>query len=83
MILLYAFSNQWGANISRRTLSALQKIIIRPDIIFHPVNSYPQEFFRKYIQGCLPCQGEVAGGRRGLSLIIGLGDSKYANKIHI
>ena len=27
MILIYAFSNQWGTNISRRTLLELQKLI--------------------------------------------------------
>jgi len=84
MILIYAFSNRWSTNISRLVLSELQKAIKNSDILFLPVNSYPQEFFRKHIQGCLPCQGEVAEGRRGLSLIIGLGDgSKFANKIHI
>jgi hypothetical protein len=84
MILIYAFSNPWGTNISHRTLIELQKIISHPEIIFLTINSYPQEFFRKHIQGCLPCQGEVAEGRRGLSLIIGLGDgSKFGDKIRI
>lgn len=72
MILIYAFSNQWGTNISRRTLTELQKLINYPQIIFLPVNSYPQEFFRKYIE------------HSNYSLIIGLGDgSKYSNKTNI
>ena len=33
MILIYAFSNQWGTNISRRTLLELQKII---SPVFYP-----------------------------------------------
>jgi hypothetical protein len=72
MILIYAFSNQWGTNIARRTLSELQKIIQKPEIIFLNINSYPQEFYRKYIEGNF------------YSLIIGLGDgSKFGSKINI
>lgn len=63
MILIYAFSNQWGTNISRRTLLELQKIIKDPDIKFQLIRSYPQEFFKKYIQG------------NQYDLIIGLGDT--------
>jgi hypothetical protein len=72
VILLYAFSNRWGTNISRRTLTELQKIINYPQIIFQPVNSYPQEFFRKFID------------HQHYSLIIGLGDGpRYLSKIKI
>jgi len=71
-ILIYAFSNRWGTNISRRTLSELQKNINYPQITFQPVNSYPHEFFRKYIE------------HNSYSLIVGLGDgSKFSPKIHI
>ena len=63
MILIYAFSDPWGTNISHRTLLELQKIIKTPDIKFQLIRSYPQEFFRKYIQG------------NQYDLIIGLGDS--------
>lgn len=70
MILIYAFSNQWGTNISRRTLLELQKIVKIPDIKFQLIRSYPQEFFRKYIQG------------NQYNLIIGLGDCP-SDKIRI
>lgn len=70
MILIYAFSNQWGTNISHRTLLELQKITKSPDIKFQLIRSYPQEFFRKYIQG------------NQYDLIIGLGDSP-SDKIRI
>jgi len=70
MILIYAFSNQWGTNISRRTLLELQNIIKISDIKFRLIRSYPQEFFRKYIQG------------NKYDLIIGLGDSP-SDKIRI
>ncbi len=62
MILIYAFPNQWGTNISRRTLLELQKIIKGSDFKFQLIRSYPKEFFRKYIQG------------NQYNLIIGLGD---------
>lgn len=70
MILIYAFSNQWATNISRRTLLELQKIIKSPDIKFQLIRSYPQEFYKKYIQG------------NQYDLIIGLGDSP-CDKIRI
>lgn len=78
MILIYAFCNQWGTNISRRVLSELEKCLspslskegIRVD--FFPVYFHPKPFFHKYVE------------HNNYSLIIGLGDgSKWANKIHI
>jgi hypothetical protein len=69
-ILIYAFTNQWGTNISHRTLLELQKIIKNLDIKFQLIRSYPQEFFRKYIQG------------NQYDLIIGLGDNP-CDKIRI
>lgn len=72
MILIYAFSNRWATNTSRRVLTELQKQIYNSDIIFLPINSTPQEFFRKHIH------------YQNYSLIIGLGDgSKYIDKINI
>lgn len=83
MILIYAFSNQWGTNISRRTLSELEKIILSchyqgkcPEgtkgFDFLPINSYPQVFFKKYIEF------------NNYSLIIGLGDGpRFSSKIRI
>lgn len=72
MILIYAFSNQWGTNISRRTLLELQKII---SPVFYPslsregkgvgfelIRFHPRQFFQKYIV------------RNQYDLIIGLGD---------
>jgi len=72
MILIYAFSNQWGTNISRRTLSELQKIISSNDIEYQIIHFHPRSFFQKYIQNS------------SYDLIIGLGDL-YGNfsKIHI
>lgn len=80
MILIYAFSNQWGTNISRRTLSELQKIL-SPTLSregsgkgfdFQIIHFHPRSFFQKYIQNS------------SYNLIIGLGDL-YGNfsKIHI
>lgn len=62
MILIYAFSNPWGTNISHRTLLELQKIIKTPGIEFQLIRSYPQQFFQKYIKN------------NNYDLIIGLGD---------
>lgn len=71
-ILVYAFSNQWGTNIARRTLSELQKLISTPNTSFLPVFFHPQSFFHKYIEF------------NNYSLIIGLGDGpKYLSKIKI
>lgn len=72
MILIYAFSNQWATNISRRVLSELQKLVKNNEVIFLPINSYPQNFYKKYIEN------------NKYSLIIGLGDgSKSIDKIKI
>lgn len=63
-ILVYAFSNQWGTNISRRTLLELQKILknnISP-LEFRLIYFDPKSFFQKYI------------ARNQYDLIIGLGD---------
>jgi hypothetical protein len=75
MILIYAFSNQWGTNISRRTLLELQKILEEKDKIalfkgnvpkgqrvYQVIYFDPKSFFQKYI------------ARNQYSLIIGLGD---------
>jgi pyrrolidone-carboxylate peptidase len=62
MILIYAFSNQWGTNISHRTLLELQKIIKGEIFDFHLVRFHPRQFFQKYIS------------RNQYDLIIGLGD---------
>lgn len=72
MILIYAFSNPWGTNISRRVLSELQKIISSNNIDFQIVHFQPKAFFQKYIINS------------SYNLIIGLGDL-YGNssKIHI
>ena len=61
-VLIYAFSNQWATNISRRTLSELQKILNSPNIIFLPIHFHPRAFFKKYVEN------------NHYSLIIGLGD---------
>lgn len=63
MILIYAFLNQWGTNVARRTLSDLQKLIpnfynINYQIIF----GHPRTFANKYLRN------------DEYSLIIGLGD---------
>lgn len=83
MILIYAFSNHWGTNISRRTLSELQKIIENcpsqgkcPEgtkgFVFLPVFFFPQNFFHKYIEN------------NRYDLIIGLGDGlRNLSKIKI
>jgi pyrrolidone-carboxylate peptidase len=62
MILIYAFSNQWGTNISHRTLLELQKIYQNYPIEFRLIYFHPQQFFQKYI------------ARNQYDLIIGLGD---------
>lgn len=62
MILIYAFSNQWATNISRRTLTELQKLLPSSDITFLPILFHPKSFFKKYIE------------HNHYSLIIGLGD---------
>ena len=74
-ILIYAFSNQWGTNISRRTFLELQKLL-EEDIkialfkgnpplaerVYQLIYFDPKSFFQKYI------------ARNQYDLIIGLGD---------
>jgi len=63
MILIYAFSNQWGTNVSHRVLLELQKIIPASDLLsYQLIRFHPQNFFKKYIKN------------NHYSLIIGLGD---------
>ena len=62
MVLVYAFSNRWGTNAARRVLNEWEKISQRVNWEFRPVYFYPQEFFRKQIEGRKPV------------LIVGLGD---------
>ncbi|MFA6519093.1 MAG: hypothetical protein WCV93_05635 [Candidatus Shapirobacteria bacterium] len=75
MTLLYAFSNPWGTNISHLTAIALAKAVpkdIKNKINFQLIPSYPQPFFRKYIQN------------NQYDLIIGLGDGmKFLQTIKI
>jgi hypothetical protein len=61
MILIYAFSNQWGTNISHRTLLELQKTL-SSNINFRLIRFDFKSFFQKYIS------------RNQYDLIIGLGD---------
>jgi pyrrolidone-carboxylate peptidase len=72
MILIYAFSNQWGTNISHRTLLELQKTIKGENFDFRLIRFDFKSFFQKYIS------------RNQYDLIIGLGDT-YSdfNKIRI
>jgi pyrrolidone-carboxylate peptidase len=62
MILIYAFSNQWGTNISRRTLLELQKYIKSSQITYQIIYFHPRQFFEKYIKN------------NYYDLIVGLGD---------
>lgn len=62
MILIYAFSNHWGTNISRRTLLELQKLFKNSEIDFQIIYFHPKNFFEKYIN------------HRNYDLILGLGD---------
>jgi pyrrolidone-carboxylate peptidase len=72
MILIYAFSNRWGTNISRRVLSEMQHVLTQKDIFFLPVFFFPKSFFHKYIES------------NQYSVIIGLGDgSRMLTKIKI
>jgi hypothetical protein len=72
MILIYAFSNRWATNISRRTLTELQKIFPLPQIDYQIVSFLPKDFFHKHID------------HHHYSLIIGLGDGpKFSDRIHI
>jgi pyrrolidone-carboxylate peptidase len=73
MILIYAFSNRWGTNISRRTLIELQKVLkCQEEINYQVIFFHPRTFFNKYIKNTQ------------YSLIIGLGDFwGEGNKIRI
>lgn len=81
MILLYAFSNPWGTNISHRTLSELISLVKgrsapqrrgERDFAFELIHGSPRPFFTRYIE------------HKNYSLIIGLGDGpKYIDKIKI
>jgi pyrrolidone-carboxylate peptidase len=59
--LIYAFSNSWGTNISRRVLSELQKYL-KGEINFQIIFGHPLTFYNKYIRN------------DKYDLIIGLGD---------
>lgn len=72
MILVYAFSNQWGTNISRRVLSELELILGKNSINYQIVYFSPQRFFDKNVRGS------------NCSLIVGLGDfSRRHHKIRM
>lgn len=73
MILIYAFSNRWGTNISTRTLIDLQDEYKNyTNIIFQKIISHPRSFFNEFIHNKL------------YTVIIGLGDFYYAfDKIRI
>jgi pyrrolidone-carboxylate peptidase len=62
MILVYAFANNWGTNISRRVLSELELLLGKDNINYQIVYFSPQRFFDKYINGS------------NYDLIVGLGD---------
>ncbi len=62
MILVYAFANQWGTNISRRVLAELEKILGKDRINYQVVFFSPQRFFDKNINGS------------NYDLMVGLGD---------
>lgn len=63
MILLYAFSNQWGTNISRQTLLHLQELLgPQPTISFQRLLFHPKNFYQNHIVN------------HQYSHIIGLGD---------
>jgi pyrrolidone-carboxylate peptidase len=83
-ILIYAFSNQWGTNISRRVLLELQKLLEKENVpcqgkggaehqrVYSIINFHPRDFYKKYIE------------HNSYSLIIGLGDAYgYTGKIKI
>lgn len=62
MVLVYAFSNQWGTNISRRVLSELELLLGKDNINYQIIYFSPQRFFDKNINGS------------NYDLIVGLGD---------
>jgi len=50
-VLIYAFSNQWGTNISRRTLSELQRYLPQSlGINYQVIFGHPRSFVNKYIR---------------------------------
>jgi len=62
-VLIYAFSNRWGTNIARRTLTELQKLLGKNrEINYQVIFFHPRTFFNKYIKNTQ------------YSLIVGLGD---------
>jgi len=63
VILVYAFTNQWGTNISRRVLLELQKLLTGDEFSFDIIRFNPRDFYKKHIE------------HNNYSLIIGLGDS--------
>jgi pyrrolidone-carboxylate peptidase len=71
VILIYAFSNQWGTNISRRVLLELEKLLPKNiPINYQLIYFHPKSFFNKYIKN------------NDYDLIIGLGDF-FGNISHI
>lgn len=63
MILIYAFSNQWGTNVSRRTYSDLQRYLPQSlGINYQVIFGHPRIFADKYIRNDV------------YDLIVGLGD---------
>ena len=63
MILIYAFSNQWGTNVSRRTYSDLQRYLPQSlRINYQVIFGHPRTFANKYIRNDV------------YDLIVGLGD---------
>jgi len=63
MTLIYAFSNQWGTNISRRVLGELQRYLPQSlGINYQVIFGHPRVFFNKYIKN------------DEHDLIVGLGD---------
>lgn len=73
MILIYAFSNQWGTNISRRTLSDLEAYLGKSQkVAYQVIFGHPRTFINKYIRNDV------------YDLIVGLGDFYgEGNKIRI
>ncbi|MBP9817460.1 hypothetical protein KBC75_01725 [Candidatus Shapirobacteria bacterium] len=81
MILVYAFSNHWGTNISHRTLLELEKLFDKNShsADFQLVYFQPKRFFEKNIKSFPPLS---KGGQGGL--VLGLGDGgKFLTKIKI
>lgn len=63
MILIYAFSNQWGTNVSRRTLSEIQRYLPKDlGINYQIIFGHPRTFINKFIRNDV------------YDLIVGLGD---------